>query len=359
VKNFGAGIINGAKSAFNAVFNFIGGLGANFHKAMSWMYNHNYYWQAMVDGAHVNLNKLNKFIGDFSTAAQKDWGNFWTSANQTVSGKMKDINTGVQNGWNATSKWWNDGLNVQKAYWSKHWGELQSETSSAMGGINRGIQGGWNWAMGYINVGVNAARGLFNYLFGWVPGAASSAFHSAASGISSGIDTAKGAVSSGLGYINNLVGGWGAQLQQFGSNAVKLFADGIRGGIGWVNDAVHSVAQSIWTTLGFHSPPKGGILSDSDQYMPNMMKMYGAGIRNNLHHVKNAVGDVASTIHKGFTTPMTQAVGTAYAGMSSASSANNPNTTINLQMDSKVVGQVVIDRVTGQLVMNGLNRRMR
>jgi hypothetical protein len=148
----------------------------------------------------------------------------------------------------------------------------------------------------------------------------------------------------------------GSMLVTAGFNAMLMFANGITNGIGWVTNAVAGVANQVKHFLGFASPPKGGPLADSDTYMPNMMQMYGSGILKNMHHVTGAVTTVARAMNPTqFVTPMTQAAlssGVAGGGMGG-------NTTVNLNVDGKQMGQVVLDRVSGQLVMNGINRALR
>jgi hypothetical protein len=158
--------------------------------------------------------------------------------------------------------------------------------------------------------------------------------------------------------IMTALGGLGKLLLDAGTNFMKMLAQGISNGVHLVTGAVTGAATWIKNILGFHSPPAAGPLMDSDVYMPNMMKMYATGITGNLHLVKGAVTGVASALHPSqFSTPSTAALQSSYQG--SGLQRVQANTTINLNMDGKAMYQVVVDRLTGQLVANGAARTLR
>lgn len=72
------------------------------------------------------------------------------------------------------------------------------------------------------------------------------------------------------------------KMLEWGKSAVSGFADGIKSKVGDVTDAVKGVGNKIKNFLGYESPPKEGPLSRSDQWMPNMMAMFGTGITGNM-----------------------------------------------------------------------------
>lgn len=77
------------------------------------------------------------------------------------------------------------------------------------------------------------------------------------------------------------------KMLEWGKNAISGFAEGIKSKLGDFKDSVSGVAGIIKGWLGFESPPKEGVLSDSDKWMPNMMAMFGAGIEANTSLVIN------------------------------------------------------------------------
>lgn len=98
---------------------------------------------------------------------------------------------------------------------------------------------------------------------------------------------------------------WGTTLKNnFGTwatNAINWFATQITNGITGVKTAVTGVAQAIKNIIGIQSPAKEGPLSTSDQWMPNMMRMFANGINISLPLVSLAINKVALTISTQFT----------------------------------------------------------
>ena len=72
------------------------------------------------------------------------------------------------------------------------------------------------------------------------------------------------------------------KMLEWGKNALSGFSEGIKSKVGEVTDAVKNVGNKIKNFFGFESPPKEGPLSKSDQWMPNMMSMFGDGITDNM-----------------------------------------------------------------------------
>jgi hypothetical protein len=97
------------------------------------------------------------------------------------------------------------------------------------------------------------------------------------------------------------------KMLDWGKNAVSGLADGIKSKVGDIGEACKSVGNKVKNFFGFESPPIEGPLSTSDQWMPNMMTMFGDGIYNNMdlvleplkytgEEVKETVGDTTSAI---------------------------------------------------------------
>lgn len=358
VKLFGTNILNGVKGAFNAVIHFVAGLGSAFMGALSWLYRHNYYVQQFVDGFNQTINAVLaafKMVGKYF---QQVWTLTWVLLTIIVTDKLNEIKSGIQSGWNAVVSWWTNGLNSFKAWWSQHWQMFVQECQSAWNSMRAAAGVAWAFLSGIVMAGVNGIKGLLSYLFGWVPGAASRAWNFLSEMVRLGMTLASNYVTDKINSISSTLSSWGATLYQFGSNAIKFFADGIRAGIGWVTDAVNSVANEISHKLGFHSPPKGGILADSDTYMPNMMKMYGVGIRSNMHHITGPVGDIATSIATGINTPTVSRFQTA-AAYSSSQAGNAQLQPVNISLDGKPIYQGMMNHLTGELKMNGLGRAWR
>jgi len=72
------------------------------------------------------------------------------------------------------------------------------------------------------------------------------------------------------------------KMMEWGKNAISGFGEGIKSKIGDLGEACKNAGNKIKNFFGFESPPKEGPLSKADQWMPNMMAMFGDGIYNNV-----------------------------------------------------------------------------
>jgi hypothetical protein len=74
--------------------------------------------------------------------------------------------------------------------------------------------------------------------------------------------------------------------KNWGRDLIDNFIGGIKEKIGNLKEAVGSIAETISKPIHF-SVPDEGPLSDADTYMPDMMKLFADGIRDNAHLVRN------------------------------------------------------------------------
>lgn len=262
----------------------------------------------------------------------------------------------------------------------------QNEIAAGWGRMNQGII---SIVTGLVNIVVGLFRGFFGAILGFVAGFITGVVnffqhlfevlvgHSIVPDLISSIIRwfllLPGQVLNNLtGFIAGIVGKFidlrnqivsilanlGSILLNSGRNLMIMLGNGIANGIHWVIQQATNVANTVRNLLGFHSPTKEGPLADSDQYMPNMMKMYAAGISSNTHLLHGALTTAANALRPGgFISPSTQAA-QSYASFA-ASGGQGATTTFNLVIDGKQVSQVVLDRMTGQLKMNGAGRMLK
>jgi TP901 family phage tail tape measure protein len=201
---------------------------------------------------------------------------------------------------------------------------------------------------------INRLPGIVLNAVAALPGIALRAMASLGNAFLSGAQNAVNWLRSGLSAAVGIVSNLGGELFQSGLNAIHMLANGIMSGISAVTSAVGSAANAVKNFLGFHSPTKEGPLSDSDEYMPNMMKMYAAGIKNNAHLIHSAIGDVAAGMNPAnLVTPTINGLRTANTSTTGAYQ------TIILTIDGQKVGQVTQNFLTGQLTQAGMNRKFR
>jgi hypothetical protein len=172
-------------------------------------------------------------------------------------------------------------------------------------------------------------------------------------------DAIKSVFTGAFGAILGFFGGFGASLANSMTAAMKMMGAAAQNAVNVVLAPFKQVVDWISGHLGFHSPTKEGPLSDSDQYMPNFMKMMASGINNHKHLVTTAMKGLTTELSQ-MPMPLPPSVA-QYHNIQSAvtNGMNNQQHTTNLYVDSKKVATAQMDLVTGQLKMQGLGRAWR
>ncbi len=136
-----------------------------------------------------------------------------------------------------------------------------------------------------------------------------------------------------------------------GANIAKQLAAGIISQYGAIVAAAAGAAARIKANLKVSSPAEEGPMSDIDKWMPNMMRLLASGINQGTPLVQAAAGRAAGGIAASYYAPptMLSGQGGGYGG----------NTTIPLVVDGRVLAEVVLNRMTGTLQMNGMGRSFR
>jgi len=88
------------------------------------------------------------------------------------------------------------------------------------------------------------------------------------------------------------------KMLEWGKNALSGFSEGIKSKVGDLGDSLKGAANKVKNFFGFESPPIEGPLSKSDQWMPNMMTMFGDGIYNNMDLVLEPLKYTADKIEE-------------------------------------------------------------
>jgi TP901 family phage tail tape measure protein len=160
-----------------------------------------------------------------------------------------------------------------------------------------------------FTAGINTAKAVLRGILGVVDavlGGLPSKFLSKAkngignliSGFRNGVGQVKGALSGIGSAIDGALGGLPGKMLKWAGNAVSMFASGIKAGIGKIASAASAIGNKIKSLVGFHSPTKEGPMKkgESDQWMPNMMKMFAQGIDDNRDKIKKSVEGIGVDI---------------------------------------------------------------
>lgn len=79
--------------------------------------------------------------------------------------------------------------------------------------------------------------------------------------------------------LENWAAGLGNAALQWGKNLIQGFINGIWSMLSAVGNAASSVASTVASYLGFHSPAKQGPGATADTWAPNLVKMFNTGLQ--------------------------------------------------------------------------------
>lgn len=160
-------------------------------------------------------------------------------------------------------------------------------------------QGILNFGKGFVDGFVNLLNslgidivGIFNNVFGKI----GNFFSDLWSGIKNVTSNIWNAIVDTFGNIGNWFSNLFKDAFNWGKNLITMIGDGIKSAWEWVKDACSNVINTIKSWLGFGSPTEEGPGRYSDEWAPNLMKMYTKGIEEGLPDIQGAVNDVASAL---------------------------------------------------------------
>jgi tape measure domain-containing protein len=309
------GIITGIKNNWNTIVNIIK-IGAMLALAVIffpitaiaalfiWLYNHNYYFKALVDAI------VRFFIGCF----------VW-----------------LQGAWTATIAWlvmaWTAVVGFATTLWAQISGAIQFGFSAAIGfvagvwaAISSFFVNAWN---SYIAGPLVALWGTVSSFFS---GVWANYIVAPLTALWTNVSTffrnawtnyVSKPISDLWNQLSTTVGGWGAKALDWGKNLIQSFINGIIAKAAAVGTALADTAKKIASFLGFHSPTKEGPGSEADQWAPNFVKMYAKGLTDNLPLIQSAVNKLSTPIGISALKSSNTSVSNSFVGKSSSSSSSS------------------------------------
>lgn len=374
---------------FTAPFRAIGAL-------FSWLYDHNYYFQRLVDTintiVHAGVQKLVDlwngavngiiaFWNMITRAAQIVWAavsagvqaaveficnwihDRWDQAVSTLTGLWNTISGAASAAWNAVKEAVTIAVSFLVVWVQDQWERFTGWITDKWNGFKGIASDAWkaveNTFQQYIMPIVNFAQDQWNRFTGWLQdqwnkfsGYAKTAWDN----VTSKFSAAWGAISSALTGLWNNISTWFSNLAnqalQWGANIVNQIANGIRNAAGAVGSAVSGVAGSIAKNLGFHSPTEEGPGKDSDKWAPNLIRMFSQGLAQGKPSILAALQTMISPL----VIMNTPGVGTTpYSGISGG--ANGQQQIIQIFLDGNQIGQILSNRLTSNVrLQTGIKR---
>jgi TP901 family phage tail tape measure protein len=253
-----------------------------------WLYNHNYYFQHLVDKIKEifteafkwltdQWNKFTGWLGGIWNGIKDKAGQIWGSISSTISGKTQDAGNSIKTNFgHAKDTVDNWGYNIGKTVVTTF--EFVAQVASKI------------WS-----------RYLQPYL------------------------------ANAWQNIQNFFNGWPKTAFNWGVNLIQGFINGIGSMFGNVTSTVQNLMGNVASVLGFHSPTKEGPGKELDIWGPNMVKGFAAGIDKSAPLLRASMTHLVS--------PM-GAFAVAAAG-SGGGSSKQP-IIITVEMDSTVIMRKVM-----------------
>ena len=318
---FIGGIVHGA---WNAVVNFfINGI-HRIGDFFGWLYNHNYYWQALVD-------TIRKVVQSVVTWLQ----NIWKTVTTDITNAWHFIQVSAALVWGAVTTTIQTQLtNAQKTI-SSIWNNITGFLGGVWKGISTTAQNLWHGIVSHV-------QDALSQVWKTISGAAGSATHAVQTGVVNPIQQ----------KIQELIN----NAKKWGEHVIQMFADAIRNGAGKIFDAAKQAAGGLAKVLGFHSPAEEGPGKDADTWAPNFIRMFAGGIVSGVSTVAGAGSAVASGLANSFSG---HSAGSLANGVRGIGSVGANGVTIPIYLDSNLIAQAFFNLTTGQLQTQGAARLFR
>lgn len=237
--------------------------------AFQWMYDHNYYFEALVDAISAAWGRARDTTVAVWSAISNFLINLWAWIRDTaqsmwdsifkvigdITGRIRDITNEV---WTAISSFltnlWTRIRNTAQAMWGLIFGVIKSITDRIQGLFGDLVSRAWNW----------------------------------------------------------------------GANLLGNFIDGIKSKWASLTDTLSNVGSTIAGFLGFHSPTKLGPGRDADKWAPALMQMLAEGIAKSAGMLRGAMTDAVANINP--------VVATSGAGVTHSTNRTTNNTPITIHV---------------------------
>jgi phage-related protein len=249
-------------------------------KAFKWMYDHNYFFQRLVDFITKCWDKIKTFTTTVWNTITNWLKSKWAAIHDAVVSVWTKISNFTQSVWDSIASYLNGVWQKVVGYLKGHWDAIHNYTTEVWGKITSFLSGIWDRI-------ASTASGAWERIKEPIVGAFDAIWRKA----------------------SEVVG----NAWEWGSNLIGNLIEGMKGRFAELGNTAREAGQAIWEFLGFHSPTKKGFGSDADKWAPNLINMFADGIRRGAGTISSAMSDV-------FAAPD---LGLGNINMAAASASNN------------------------------------
>lgn len=210
--------------------------------------------------------------------------------------------------------------NTLKAKTSEAWGNIKSKVSEFAGNVKQSVSEKWDGiktktAETWNNVkaktvevlkgvvqdtrtNLSNMKAAFDSNGGGIKGTVAALWTGIKGNFTTGFNALNTLTNGKLGEIAGMFSSMKDKALSWGRDMIENFIQGIKDKIQALKDAAAEAAKPI-TDIFHHSHPDVGPLKDDYKWMPDMMKLYAKGIKDNAYLVTQAIDDVATDISVG------------------------------------------------------------
>ncbi|HET8911207.1 MAG TPA: phage tail tape measure protein, partial [Ktedonobacteraceae bacterium] len=232
-------------NTFTMPFRMIGAL-------FQWLYNHNYYFKALVDKIHSIITAGLAIIHALWQGAINKVLELWNDLIIGATDIWKKLSSIVQNVVAFLVNWVRGQIQGHITDMQQKWNTLKNIVAQAWQAVSSVISGAWN---SYI---VHPLQNLWNSI---------------------------------VGFAN----GWPKQAVQWGINMVQGFINGLKSMLGAVGNAASNIVNSVKSFLGFHSPAEQGEGQHIVEWGSGMVKGFSSGVIAAIPSLQAAVNMAVKT----------------------------------------------------------------
>lgn len=244
-----------------------------------------------------NWDEVKAFITNIWNSIADTAKSIWTGITSFLGNTWNTIQGVATTVWTAISNFFSTTWNTTKSIATTVWNSIASTLSGIWNNINNTASAIWNSIKNTITSLFNSAKNSVTSTANSIHSSVSSVWNRMVSTISSVGSRIWNAIVEPFNIAKQKVLSIVSDAYNWGRNLVQNVIDGITSMISRVADAAKSVASTIWSFLGFHSPTKEGPGSDADKWMPNLMNMLNEGIQRNIPKLQ-------ATLNMALATPM-------------------------------------------------------
>ncbi len=198
--------------------------------AFKWLYDHNYYFQQLVDAINKAWENIKSFTeklwNSLKTWLQSIWqsissvaSSVWNGIYSALSGIMNSILSSIQNAWNSV-------VSVTRGAWGSVSGIISGIADEIWGTLSSLASQAWKWGANLLGEFGDGIRSRINYLRDMA---------------SNAVDSIKRI----LGFHSPAKEGPGKDADTWAPNLMKMYTEGIRAGIPDIKTVIDNVAGIV------------------------------------------------------------------------------------------------------------------